>query len=550
MIRRPGARARVVVLVALAVTATAASFTGAHVAATTQTEARPRLIVLIAVDQFRADYADWYGAQWSAGLHRLFTQGAVFERATIPWAITKTCAGHASIGTGAVPARHGLIANDWYDRATRTLVTCTSDPDARPIGLGGTRAVEQHSARWLLVPTLAEELRRQSTTTPRIVSIALKARAAIGLAGRGGDSTVVFWEEDSGAWATSSAFASAPWPQVDDYIARHRPDASRGAVWDRLLPLTDYLHADGAVGEPASGILPRRIDTPRGVPFSAAWDASPLSDAYIADLAATMVAPLGLGQRDATDLLAVGFSALDYVGHAFGPRSHEVQDTLVRLDRSLGHLLDTLDRVVGADRYIVGFTSDHGVALLPEQAEAVTGIAGGRLHPNAVAAAVDVALRAQFGRRSFIEAVTGIDIHLSDGVMDMVQREPGLAASIAASVEAVPGVARVFWAIDLDATTATDDAALQAVRASYVRGRSGDLTFLPDVNWVVTGSGTNHGSLHAYDREVPVVFLGASVAPGRHEGGAPIDVAPTLAAFAGITLSSADGIDRRDAITR
>ncbi len=551
MTRRPGAGVAILaLLVALTATIAAVPVTGGSAATSPQTETPPRLLVLVAVDQFRADYADWYGAHWNAGLHRLFTQGAVFPRATIPWAITKTCAGHASIGTGAVPARHGLVANDWYDRATRALVTCTSDPAARPIGLGGTQAVEQHSARWLLAPTLAEQLRRQATAPPRILSIALKARAAIGLAGRGGDSTVVLWEEDSGAWATSSAFASAPWPEVDAYIARHRPEAARGAIWDRLLPLADYLHTDRAAGEPASGVLPRRVNTPIGVPFSAAWDMSPLSDAYIANLAGAMVEQLGLGQRDATDLLAVGFSALDYVGHTFGPRSHEVQDTLVRLDRSLGRLLETLDRVVGADRYIVGFTSDHGVALLPEQAEAVTGVRGGRLNPNAVAAAVDVALRAQFGRRSFIEAVTGIDIHLSAGVMDMVRREPGVAAAIAANVEAVPGVDRVFWATDLEATDATDDAALQAARASYVRGRSGDLTFLPDVNWVVSGSGTNHGSLHAYDREVPVVFFGGAVAPGRHEGGAPTDVAPTLAAFAGITMPSSDGVVRRDTIAR
>ena len=223
----------------------------------------PRLLVLIAVDQFRADYPATYGRYWTGGLHRLFTRGAVFARAVTPWAITRTCNGHASIGTGALPSTHGVIANEWYDRQQQALVTCTSDPAVTPLGLAGRRATEQHSARWLQAPTLAEELRRQAAVPPRIVSIALKARAAIGLAGRGGDGTVVVWEEDSGTWATSSAYASAPWPVVDTYLAAHSPDAARGTLWQRLMPASQYLYDDLAAGEPARG----RVSSPprRGV---------------------------------------------------------------------------------------------------------------------------------------------------------------------------------------------------------------------------------------------------------------------------------------------
>jgi hypothetical protein len=546
-----GAKAVVLAIVALLLAGLPREHATASAAAPqSQATSRPRLLVIIAVDQFRADYVDSYGPQWTAGLHRLFTRGAVFSRATTPWAITKTCSGHASIGTGALPSAHGLVGNEWYDRQQRAFVACTADPTARPIGLGGARAVEQHSARWLQVPTLADELRLQATIPPRIVSIALKARAAIGLGGRGGDGTVILWEEDSGAWATSSAFASAPWPEVDDYITRNRPDAARGELWHRLLPLPQYLHADRAAGEPSAGQFPHRLSAPAGVPFAAVWDMSPWSDRYVADLAAAMVTRAGLGQRDATDLLAIGFSALDYVGHAFGPRSHEVQDTLARLDQELGRLLDTLDRTVGVEHYVVGFTSDHGVALLPEQAASVAGVTGGRLNPRAVADAVDTALRARLGRRPFIEAVTSADIHFATGVLDVIHRESGLAEAVRAAALAVPGVERVFWAAEMGATTPTTDPALLAMRASYAPGRSGDLAFLPAPHWVVSSSGTNHGSAHAYDRDVPMVFLGHGIVAGRYAGGAPIDVAPTLAALAGITLPRATGTVRPEVAIR
>jgi hypothetical protein len=511
-----------------------------------QATGRPRLLVLIAVDQFRADYLTWYGAQWTSGLHRLFTHGAVFARATTPWAVTRTCSGHASIGTGALPSSHGLVGNEWYDRQERAFVACTTDPAVRPIGFGGARATERHSARWLRVPTLGDELRRQAAVAPRIVSVALKARTAIGLGGRGGESTVILWEEDAGTWATSTAFATAPWPHADEHIRRYRPEASRGVEWDRLLPASQYLYEDRAVGEPAAGQFPHRLVTPPGVPFAAVWDRSPWSDAYVADLAAAMVTGAGLGQRDATDLLAIGFAALDYVGHAFGPRSHEVQDVLLRLDQTLGRLFDTLDRRVGADRYVVGFTSDHGVALLPEQAAAVTGTVGGRLNPASVAAAVDLVLRTRLGRRPAIEAVNGAELYFAPGVIDAITNDASLAAAVTAAAEAVPGVDRAFLAADLQSSASTTDDTLIAMRASYMAGRSGDLTLVPSPHWVVASSGTHHGSAHAYDREVPVVFLGRGIAAGRHTGATPLDVAPTLAALAGITLPQAQGTARRE----
>lgn len=525
----------------------------ASIATTPQAESQrdtPALLVVVAVDQFRADYREWYGDQWRGGLHRLFSEGAVFPRATIPWAVTKTCAGHASISTGAVPARHGLIANEWFDRASGTLIECTTDPSAQPIGFAGRRGVEHHSPRHLLVPTLAEELRRQAAVPPRTVVVALKARSAIALAGRGGDSTIVVWEEESGTWATSTAFASRPWPEVDTYIAAHRPDDARGATWNRARPIAHYQHEDRAPGEPAGGVLPRRLIPPFGVPFSAVWDASPFSDAYIADLAIDLAERTRLGQRQATDLLVVGFPALDYVGHSFGPRSHEVQDTLLHLDENLGRLIEALDRAVGRDRYVLGFTSDHGVGLLPEQAAAVTGTPGGRLDPGAVATAVDRVLRDALGRHRVIEAVTGVDIHLSQAALDRIRHDPGLAIAVAAAAGAVPGVHRVFWRPDLAPADADDDPGREAFLASYVAGRSGDLTFLPAENWVVAGSGTHHGSLHAYDRDVPLVFFGAGIKPGRHNEGAPIDLAPTLADFAGITMPSAQGVSRRGLITK
>jgi predicted AlkP superfamily pyrophosphatase or phosphodiesterase len=510
-------------------------------ASTPPPPAPPHLVVLLVIDQFRADYVDQYGGQWSQGLRRLLTEGAVFTHAAMPYAVTKTCAGHATIGTGTFPSTHGLIDNEWYDAASQAYVSCTTDPAARAIGFGGQRAIEHHSATWLRVPTLGDVL-QQSRPGSRVVALALKARSAISLGGHGGPGAVIAWEEDSGAWATSSALTSTPSSDVDAYVRSHPATRDRGQPWNRQLPATSYLYDDRAPGELRDGVFPHVLDAPFGASFSAMWDASPRSDAYLADMAGTLLTNMKLGQDAQTDMLAIGFSALDYVGHSYGPRSHEVQDTLVRLDIAIGTLLAQLDRVVGRDDYVVALTSDHGVAPLPEQAEAITGMPGGRLNLNAIGLAVDVALESEFGRHATIATISGTYVYFLPGILERIRANDKAIRSVEAAVRAVAGVERVYWSQDLSATAPTDDAALISLRRSYVPGRSGDLAFLPKPNWVVASAGTNHGSRHPYDTQVPLILSGAGVKPGRYIGPAsPVDVAPTLAAMAGMRMPRTDG---------
>jgi predicted AlkP superfamily pyrophosphatase or phosphodiesterase len=267
---------------------------------------------------------------------------------------------------------------------------------------------------------------------------------------------------------------------------------------------------------------------------------SPLADAYLGDVATELADRVGLGKRNATDFLAIGFSALDYVGHAYGPKSHEVQDMLIRLDIVIGRLLDALDRTVGPDQYVVALTSDHGVAPLPEQPDSPGG--SGRLALNPLGGAIEAALSTHFEGRAFIEAMTGSYVHFLPGVVEEIRRTPAAARAVIQAAENTPGVERAYWAWDLAATSPTSDDRLALMRRSYVAARSGDLAFQPEANWVVASGGTNHGSWHPYDSEVPLVFMGRGVKQGRYTSEATlVDVAPTLGALAGISMPKASG---------
>jgi arylsulfatase A-like enzyme len=506
---------------------------------------RPSLLVLVVVDQMRADYVERYGARWSGGLRRLYDQGAVQSETYYPYLNTVTCAGHATLGTGAWPTTHGAIMNVWYDRDLAAQRTCTHDPSVTTYTYGGPSDRPGHSAAALRVPTLAERL-RQRWRQSRAVSMSLKPRSAIMMAGKGATS-VTWWGEPG--WQSSTAFGR-PRPEIDAFVTAHPPASELTAMWDRRLALDAYIGADDGVGErPARGwtaLFPHPLNAPGAERPDALWEESPFSDAYLGRMAAAAIRDFRLGQRGVVDFLGVSFSATDLVGHSFGPASHEVQDVLVRLDATIGMLLETLDRLVGRDRYALALSADHGVAEVPEVARAA-GQSAGRVPLASVRATVEKVLaEAQPGPH--VARVEYTQIYLTPAAR--ARASAAALAPVLSALRATPGIAAAVWNDDLEATAGGAPAAvLDAIRASYVPGRSGDLTIVPAPGWILIvggnpngGDGTTHGSLNPYDQHVPLVFYGAAFTPGRSEVRAtPADAAPTLAATVGLPMRNVQG---------
>lgn len=507
----------------------------------------PRLVVVLVVDQMRADYPTLYGHQWTQGLRRIFETGAVFPLAEYPYALTVTCAGHATIATGALPATHGMVGNEWYDRALGKQVQCTEDASAESVPLGGGRGVERHGPTYLRVNTLADELRAQRERPSTIVSLSQKPRSALTMAGRPSPTTYVAWTESNGSWATSSTYTKAAWPTVDRWAAAHPISADYGRTWDRLLPLDQYRFVDDAGGEGEPRTFPHRLVSPNGVPdnaFATAWSRSPVSDAAIGALAQHLVADLNMGRTPGgTDYLALGFSALDTVGHRFGPHSHEVQDTLARLDRTIGALLTMLDETVGRDQYVIALSADHGVSPLPERVGLGTPTAG-RYTTASMRAVIETALTPLVGEGPHVLTSVGANVYLQPATLEHLRQRPEARAAVAQALMAMPAIDRVYWADELSPRIATDDAVLRMTRRSFVPEHSGDLVLILSPFWMSqsTSSLTTHGTPWGYDTRVPVVFAGAGITPGRYLVPAtPADIAPTLAALLGLTLPRVDG---------
>ncbi|MGA8037190.1 MAG: alkaline phosphatase family protein [Candidatus Acidiferrales bacterium] len=530
--------ARVVSLLAAVVLAiSAASFS---VSAKQQ---RPKLVVILVVDQMRADYVERFSSTWHGGLHRLITEGARFTNAFYPYANTVTCAGHSTISTGDLPSTHGMIANDWYERDTNSRVTCVTDPKATLIEYGaGTPATngKGESAWRMLAPSVAEQIRKESPGS-RVVTMSLKARSAATLAGHTADA--VTWLE-ANRWVTSTAYETARVPEVQEYVIAHpiEDDASKTWTGPAAGSATDPS------GERLSSGFPHVLSTSGTADgaFYNAWEASPYSDAYLEAMGESLADSMKLGRRGPIDVLAISFSALDLVGHRYGPDSAEIRDVLLQLDGTIGRLFDHLDKTVGPENYVVALSADHGVAPIPELA-LQKGMDAGRADILAVKAQVELALAPYKLGEDPISSFQDMNLYFKTGVAEKLKNHPDAMKAVIAAIKTVPGIAAAFPG-DALAKDASTNALAKAANFSYYAGRSGDLIVITKPYWFLYASsggkpsGTTHGSPYDYDQHVPLLLMGTGVrAKTDPTAASPADIAPTLAKLCGIPIAHTDG---------
>jgi predicted AlkP superfamily pyrophosphatase or phosphodiesterase len=513
----------------------------------------PKLVVILVVDQMRADYVEKFGQNWTGGLRRLMEEGAWFREAAYGHMSTVTCVGHTSIVTGSLPRTHGIVNNDLWDREAGKGANCVADPETTLVSYGQPAKGTATSTKNVRVPTIADEMRAQLAGPTRVVSLSLKDYTATSMAGRRAE--VVIWMSVSNmAFMSSSAYGPAPIPWLAEFIRAHPVDADLGKSWTKLLSESAYLYADDAEGELTPNGWTRAFPhvlkgeaAAADKVFYNAWDTSPYSDAYLAQVADASIDALKLGQGEGTDYLAISFSALDLVGHAFGPRSHEVQDVLARLDVRLGSLFAKLDKAVGRDNYVLALTGDHGVSPIPEQMAAL-GLGGGRVLTGDLIGRIERALEPFFGPGKKVARLSYNDLYFDRGIYDKMRANPEAMRAALEAARSTPGVARVFNADELaEAHAVSDDEVEAAALANFFPSRSGDFNVILRPYYQFTSSGTTkggttHGSPYWFDRRVPVFLLGKGIRRGQYlSDAAPIDIAPTLAFLLGITLPAADG---------
>ena len=518
--------------------------------AAAQAPQRPKLVVAIAVDQFSSDLFNEYRARATGGLKRL-AQGVVFARGHQSHAATETCPGHSTILTGGRPARTGIIANDWQNpRAPRAdaggkpsyEVYCAED-ETLPGSNSGNYTV---SPRHLKMPTLGDRMKISMPGT-RVVAVSGKDRAAVMMGGHNAD-LEIWW--DGKAFTTYKAnMASLP-AALLAVNTRAMASVAKPVAFKLPLPCTG-LSRDVAISPKMNiGTLQmRKPGDERG------WRATPTFDQMTLDAALTAFDGMNLGRGTGTDVLAISFSATDYVGHRFGTEGAEMCTQMFALDVTLGRLFAALDKAKMS--YAVVLTADHGGHDAPERNRQDGLPAAERADAMLSAGALGTRIAAQFQLPGSVLIGRGNfgDMYLSTSI-PVEKRQAVLDAAIAA-YRAHPQVAAVFSATDIAAAPAPQQpvdewSLLDRVKASFDPDRSGDFIvllkpFITPIPEALAASGfvATHGSPWGYDRRVPILFWWKGIA-GFEQPTAieTVDIMPTLASLIGLKVPASE-IDGR-----
>jgi len=534
-----------------------------------QRRSRPRLVLLIVVDQFRYDYLERFGDLFVPnGLRRLVRDGASWTQSNYDHMPTYTAPGHGTMMTGAYPAESGIIGNEWLDRPSGKRITSVFDDSVKL--LGGNPNDPAASPSRLMCSTVGDELRLATNDRAKVIGVSIKDRSAILPAGR--HANAAYWFSWITGTMVSSTYYFNQLPSWASAFNATKPaDKYFGAKWERLLPEGEYLKRAGPDNQSwetvssttgDTNVFPHTISggaTKPGQNFYTALDYSPFINELLLSFTEQVIVNEQLGQDDDTDVLTVSFSGNDYVGHRFGPYSQEAMDAALRVDRNIATLLDFVDSRVGLSNTLVAFTADHGVSPIPEHAAAL-GLGGGRVKFGDVMGKVQAAVSARYNSQgkspdptadyllkfadggTLREWFTNNTIYFNYDALkrDGVKVEE-LSPVVCDAALTVPGIARCFTRVQLlRGATSISDPVERRVLHGFYPARSGDIILVAEpYKYLAETITATHGSPYSYDTHVPTIIMGAGVTPGRYlESATPADIAPTLAALLHITPPS------------
>ncbi|RYY25882.1 MAG: alkaline phosphatase family protein [Sphingomonadales bacterium] len=486
----------------------------------------PKLVVVISVDQLSADLFAEYRGQFREGFARLMS-GAVFPSGYQSHAATETCPGHSTILTGARPARTGIVANDWTDfsapREDKT-VYCSEDTSVP----GSTSNKYTVSDKNLKVPTLGEWMKLANPGS-RVVSVAGKDRAAVMM---GGHKVDELW------WWGGKGFVSYAGRAEPGMVTRMNANVTaRIAEAQEPMELSPFCQARSRAVSIGDGKTVGDGRFARAAGDARAFRASPEFDESIAALGAGLFSDMKLGQGANTDLLIIGASATDYVGHSLGTEGSEMCLQMMALDHTLGQLFAVLDNS-GVD-YVVALTADHGGHDLPERNQQHGQPGAARIDPKLNANTIGKEMAAAMGMaKSPIVGGSFGDVYIIPEITG-AQRAKVQAEAIK-RYRAHPQIEAVFTAAEIQATPSPKSppetwSLIQRAQASYSPGRSGDfvVALKPRVTPIANpGNGyvATHGSFWDYDRRVPILFWRKGMTGFEQPLGVEtVDIAPTLA---------------------
>lgn len=513
---------------------------------------KPKLIVTLVVDQFRADQLARFQSNFlpplgpkgePGGFRYLTERGAYFPAAEFSHLQNMTCPGHATILSGAHAYQHGIPLNIWLDANTQKPIYCVEDAASPLVGVADPSSKRGISPKNFRGSTLGDEL-KNSGYSSRVISIALKDRSAVLLGGPRAD-LALWFDRDAQNWISSRYYLPKgqlpDWVQAFNETARkNRPPTLSWEAPDGQGSGTSWKNNEHVVNSKTTDAMGR--DFPHKIASTNPQATNfPEATVWTVDIAIKALKTLKLGSGAEPDLLAVSFSSHDVLSHNYGPNSRQLEELTRTEDREIARLLQAIKKTVGLDQTVIVLTGDHGGLPNTEWLRSAK-MDAGRVDEDALRQKGEDFLAKTFGAMqegSWLPYVANFNYYLNPAALKQhkVERDEvldKLSRFYREQAEGTAGILHVFTASDVRLKTAAPGLFQKQIEHSYTPGRSGDLILILKPHYVMPGSTAEHLSGYTYDRMVPLAIAGPQIKPGVYGQKAEIiDIAPTLAFFAG-----------------
>jgi len=502
----------------------------------------PRLIVGIVIEQMRSDYISRFWDKFGeGGFKRLIHEGTYCRNASYNYFYTQTAVGYATIYTGSMPASHGIVSDEWYDRVSSKVTQAVADESVRTVG--GSYDAGRYSPRNLLPTTIGDEIKLSNFRQSKVYGVSLDPVSAILSVGHAADGA--FWfDNENGTWITSSFYM----PNLPNWLAdenkKKLADLYLTKTWDTSFPVSQYTNCLTDENPYETGIEGRIVfpyvlsDIAKGMSISARyrllWQ-TPFGNTLTKDMAIATMVNENLGKDRFTDMLTISFTATEHIGNAFGPMSIEVEDAFLKLDKDLEHFLQFVDEFVGKQNTLVFLTSNHGAAQMPAYLADLK-IPVGYFNYNSALSLLRSYLNALYGSGDWIKGYFGQQLYLnSDLIENSKMKLDDFREVVAQFLIQFTGVSNTLTATALQNNQYTEGYQSKMQNNYYPR-RSGDVFVNLHPGWVEKSLRvTSHNSAYPYDAQVPLIWYGWKVKRDMIVRQVDMtDVAPTISSMMNI----------------
>lgn len=463
----------------------------------------PRLVVNITIDQLRSDYLENFSPLYGPnGFLRLLTQGVVYENAAYPFIRPDRASAISSVITGTTPYYHSIIGERWLDKETLRPVSCTED--AKQPGVP--------SPALLSVSTLGDELKVITQGKAKVFSVAPFRDAAILSAGHAADGAV-WLEEQTGIWSTSQYYSNETPSWILSFNElKVSSSPIKKAIWTPLIiqQKPDFKH------------------TFRADRKYLEYQTSGLINADVTELALQCVGNEGMGYDSVTDLLCLTYYAGSFDNKPMTECPKELQDTYLRLDRDLGHLITQLESRIGAGNILFvltssGYSSPEGIDYARYR------IPTGIFYINRTANLLNMYFGAIWGQGRYIEACFDNQLFFNHKLLESKRISLTDATQRAREfISQLSGVRNVYTGLQL---LSEQHERIAKVRNSFNPQHHGDILIEVAPGWHLQNEDTREEFLSQTPlMAFPIIFYGAHLTALHVQTPVTTDrIAPTLA---------------------